>query len=111
MSQYRPKTLFIAGHSRLPQGMAAKSIFETLTVSAEIEIKYGVIIEASCTLATEQGSNFVGSVLKGHSLNEGIEEVTEALQSRYRGKATNALCAAIKDLELQFKALREKIVD
>ncbi len=108
---HQPKTVFIAGHSRLPQGMAAKSVFETLTVSAEIEVKYGVIIQASCTLATEQGSNFVGSVLKGHSLNEGIDEVTEALQSRYRGKATNALVAAIKDLELQFKTLREKLAE
>jgi len=41
------KTLFIAGHAKLPQGMAAKSVFETLTITAEVDRKYGVILEAS----------------------------------------------------------------
>jgi hypothetical protein len=48
-------TQFIAGHARLPGGMAAKSVFDTLTITAEIDKKYGVIIDASCTLATEHG--------------------------------------------------------
>ena len=50
---HNEKTMFIAGHARLPQGMAAKNVFETLTITAEIDRKYGVILEASCTLATE----------------------------------------------------------
>ena len=36
---FNEKTLFIAGHARLPQGMAAKSVFETLTITAEIDEK------------------------------------------------------------------------
>lgn len=44
---------FIAGHARLPGGMAARDMFETLTITAEIDKKYGVIVSASCTLATE----------------------------------------------------------
>ncbi len=49
------KTILIAGHARLPQGMAAKSVFETLTITAEVDAEFGVVLEASCTLATEQG--------------------------------------------------------
>jgi hypothetical protein len=75
------KTLFIAGHARLPQGMAAKSVFETLTITAEIDRKYGVIIEVSCTLATEHGREFVGQLLRGISLNDGIDEAIETLQT------------------------------
>ncbi|MBU8906596.1 DUF3870 domain-containing protein [Desertibacillus haloalkaliphilus] len=99
-------TMFIAGHARLPQGMAAKSVFDTLTITAEVDRKYGVILEASCTLATEHGREFVGSLLKGVSLNDGIEEPLQALQNYYRGKATHALAAALKDLHLHFQQVK-----
>ncbi|MBM4763010.1 DUF3870 domain-containing protein [Bacillus sp. B15-48] len=104
------KTMFIAGHARLPQGMAAKSVFDTLTITAEVDIKYGVILEASCTLATEQGQKYIGSLLKGASLKDGVDEVVDAIKTFYRGKATNALIAALKDLEIHFQKVQsEKI--
>lgn len=97
------KTVFIAGHSRLPQGMAAKSMYETLTVTVEVDRKYSVIVEASCTLATEHGREFIGNLLKGYSLKDGIEEPIAEVKNSYHGKATNAIIAALKDLHLQFK--------
>lgn len=96
------KTHFLAGHSRLPQGMAAQSVFDSLTVTAEVDKKYGVIIESSCTLATDHGKAYVHQLLKGHSLQDGIEEIIEAIRDGYRGKAVNALIAAIKDLYSQY---------
>lgn len=100
------KTIFIAGHARLPQGMAAKSVFETLTITAEVDSKYGVILEASCTLATDHGREFIGQLLRGTSLQDGIEEAIGAIQTHYRGKATNALIAALKDLDLHFQQIK-----
>ena len=100
------KTLFIAGHAKLPQGMAAKSVFETLTITAEIDRKYGVILEASCTLATEHARGFVGQVLRGMSLNDGIDDAIASLQMYYRGKAANALVAALKDLDLHYQQIK-----
>ncbi|HLR65592.1 DUF3870 domain-containing protein [Virgibacillus alimentarius] len=99
---YNSKTIFIAGHARLPQGMAAKSMFETLSITAEVDIKYGVILKASCTLATEQGRNFIGELLRGFSLNEGTAEASECIQNHYRGKASKTLVAALKDLEQHY---------
>ena len=58
-------TIFIAGHARLPAGMAAQNLYETLTITAEIDKKYGVIVAASCTLATEHGQDFVHQLLRG----------------------------------------------
>jgi hypothetical protein len=105
---FTPYTYFIAGHSRLPQGMAAKSVFDTLTITAEIDHKYGVILEASCTLATTHGREFVGRLLKGHSLKDGIEQPIHLIENHYRGKATNALVAALKDLHTQYEQLTKK---
>lgn len=103
---FNGKTIFIAGHARLPQGMAAKSVFETLTITAEVDTKYGVVLEASCTLATEHGREFIGRLLKGVSLNDGVDEAIESITSYYRGKAANALIAAMKDLDLHFQQIK-----
>ncbi|WP_368503275.1 DUF3870 domain-containing protein [Alkalihalophilus sp. As8PL] len=105
---YNGKTMFIAGHARLPQGMAAKSVFETLTITAEVDTTYGVILEASCTLATEHGREFIGNLLKGISLQDGVEEAIESIKKYYRGKATNALIAALKDLDLHFQQMKQE---
>ncbi|MCK2005407.1 DUF3870 domain-containing protein [[Brevibacterium] frigoritolerans] len=103
---FNGKTIFIAGHARLPQGMAAKSVFETLTITAEVDAKYGVVLEASCTLATEHGREFIGRLLKGISLNDGVDEAIESITSYYWGKAANALVAALKDLDLHFQQIK-----
>jgi hypothetical protein len=96
------QTIFVAGHSRLPQGMAAQSVYETLTITVEVDTKYGVIIDASCTLATHHGREYIGQLLKGYSLLDGFEEPIKAIQHHYRGKATNAIIAAFKDLHIQY---------
>ncbi|WHY76596.1 DUF3870 domain-containing protein [Neobacillus sp. WH10] len=96
------KTYFLAGHSRLPQGMAAQSVFDSLTITVEVDKKYGVIIESSCTLATDHGKAYVQQILKGHSLQDGIDDILDALREGYRGKAVNALIAAVKDLYGQY---------
>jgi hypothetical protein len=98
-------TIFIAGHAKLPSGMAAKSVFETLTITAEIDKKYGVIVDASCTLATEHGRNYIAGILKGYSLRDGIEEPLNRIKNGYLGKANHALIAALKDLYKQYELL------
>ncbi|MEN2768210.1 DUF3870 domain-containing protein [Ornithinibacillus xuwenensis] len=101
-------TVFIAGHARLPSGMAAQNMFETLTITAEIDRKYGVIVAASCTLATDHGRDFVQQLLRGYSLQDGIEEAVEAVKQHYFGKAGNALASALKDLHKQYGVYIEK---
>ncbi|MGH1286997.1 DUF3870 domain-containing protein [Bacillus toyonensis] len=98
----RKGTFFMAGHSRLPKGMAVRSMYETLTITIEADHKYHVIIEASCTLATEHGRGFVAQILRGHSLRDGIEEIVQDITDHYQGKAQNAIVSAVKDLHRQY---------
>lgn len=101
-------TVFIAGYARLPEGMAAKSVYETLTITAEIDKKYGVIIAANCTLATEHGRDFVQHLLRGYSLQDGISKPLEEVKGHYLGKAGNALASALKDLHKQYENYRKE---
>ncbi len=103
------KTVFIAGHARLPAGMAAQNLYETLTITAEIDRKYSVIVAASCTLATQHGQDFVHHLLRGHSLRDGIDEPLHAIQTHYLGKAGSALQSALRDLHKQYETQRAKL--
>src|SRR5690625_5807109 len=76
-------TIFIAGHARLPSGMAAQNMYETLTITAEIDKNYGVIVTSSCTLATIHGQGFVEQMLKGYSLQDGIDRKSTRLNSSH----------------------------
>jgi len=96
-------TIFIAGHARLPSGMAAKSVFETLTITAEIDKKYAVIVSANCTLATTHARDYIEHLLRGHSLQDGITKPMKEMQKHYLGKAGNALTSALKDLYKQYE--------
>lgn len=100
-------TIFIAGHAKLPSGMAARNMYETLTITAEIDKKYGVIVDASCTLATEHGREYISRMLKGYCLQEGIEYPLEQMKKGYLGKANNALIAALKDLYKQYEIYKQ----
>lgn len=104
-------TIFIAGHARLPSGMAAQNMYETLTITAEIDRKYGVIVTASCTLATEHGRDFVQHLLRGYSLQDGCEEPIKAIREHYMGKAGNAIISAWRDLYKQYNLYIEKKED
>src|SRR5699024_1264206 len=99
-------TIFIAGHARLPSGMAAKSMYETLTITAEIDKKYGVVVSTSCTLATRHGRAFVETLLRGHSLQDGIDTPLQIMKEHYLGKAGNALQSALRDLFKQYEQLK-----
>ncbi|TQR18227.1 DUF3870 domain-containing protein [Psychrobacillus soli] len=73
-------------------------ILRTLTITAEIDKKYGVIVRTSSTLATIQGQEFVQQLLRGHSLQDGIELPLASIKNHYLGKVGNALMSALKDL-------------
>ena len=95
-------TYFIAGHAKLPQGMAARNIYESITITLEVDFKHGVIVDASCTLATEHGRDYIRQLLRGYCLNDGIEELVNRVQLYYRGKAGHAIQAALLDVYAQF---------
>lgn len=102
------RTVMLAGHAKLPQGMAAQSVYEMLTITVEVELKYGVIVDVSCTLATQHAQQFISRLLRGYSLQDGIEPILEAIRGAYQGKAQQALLAAAKDMYHQYQLFKER---
>lgn len=101
-------TYLIAGHAKFPQGMAARNVYDSLTITLELDLKYGVIVDASCTLATEHGREYIRQLLRGYSLRDGIDGLIDRVQVYYRGKAGQAIQAALRDVYGQFQLVSEK---
>ena len=96
------KTVIFAGHAKFPQGMAANKLFDALAVTAEVDLKYGVIIRFTSTLASLNTQRYIENIMVGHSLLDGLDPVLEEIRKGYHGKAQQAIIAAIKDLYSQF---------
>lgn len=101
-------TYLIAGHAKLPQGMAARSLYDSITITLELDFKHGVIVDTSCTLATEHGREYIRQLLRGYCMGDGVEELIEKVQHHYRGKAGQAIQAALKDVYLQYELALSK---
>ena len=97
------RTVFFVGHAKLPQGMPASSVYNTLAISLEVDCRFGVVVNAACTLATEHGKSFISSLLIGHCLADGIDDMAENIRTYYKGAGQNALIAALKDLHKNYE--------
>jgi hypothetical protein len=95
----RVKKAFLAGHAKLPQGMAAKSVYEDLALTVEIEPVHHVVLRAACTLVTDLGRDYISEMMVGRCMRDGIEPILADLRKYYFGAAQNALAAALKDLQ------------
>lgn len=97
------KTVFIVGHAKPPKGMTAADVYTTLSLALVVEVRHGVILEASCSLVTEAGRNFVSRLLVGESLLDNPGAVEQTIASGYLGAAQAAIQAAWKDVVYQFR--------
>lgn len=100
------RTVFLAGHAKLPQAATAQSVYDDLVITVEIDVQYSVIIRASCNLVTELGRDFVARLLVGRSLQAGVEDVIAEVQAVYQGAVQNAVIAALRDLARRYEAWR-----
>lgn len=102
------QTVFIVGHAKPPKGMSAADVYSTLSLALVVEVRHGVILEASCSLVTEAGRNFMSRLLVGESLMDGPESVERAIASGYLGSAQAAILAAWKDVVYQFRQYKNR---
>jgi hypothetical protein len=101
-------TVFMVGHAKPPKGMSAADVYSTLSLALIVEVRHGVILEASCSLVTDAGRHFVAQLLVGESLVDDPDAVERAIAASYWGAAQAALQAAWKDVVYQFRQYQSR---
>lgn len=98
-----PHTIMISGHARLPNGLTISDLHQSITVTLEVDKLYGVIVWADCTLDTKHTQSYLGTMLKGLSLRDGLNLINKEIENHYYGKAQSALLSALLDAYKQYK--------
>jgi hypothetical protein len=102
------KTIFFAGKARPGEGLTAEKLYGVLTIGLEVDMENGNILEADCTLSTEVAKKFFSKIVKGYSLENGIEPLLRNLNERYHGDVGRALGAALKNIFREYQDIKKK---
>jgi hypothetical protein len=97
------KTVVCTGYSKLPEGMAAKTMFGVMGVGLEVDPATDQVVNASSTFVTNMCTDFIKSILVGHDLNHGVDKPIREFELRYYGLGKKAIIAAIRDAYNQFE--------
>ena len=98
--------ILLAGYSKPPTDTAAKKLYETLVVVADVDYQTGIILDVDCTMATDLGKRFVLQMMKGYNLSQGVEDLVEAINTHYFGHLKNALLNAVREIGRQYLDLK-----
>ncbi|MGM7700403.1 DUF3870 domain-containing protein [Pseudalkalibacillus sp. Hm43] len=96
-------TLLISGSARLPNSMVLNDLNQSVTVTLEVDKLYGVIVWADCTLDTTHAQNYLGRLIKGLSMRDGLNAINKEIENHYYGKTQSVLLAAVLDAYKQYK--------
>lgn len=87
--------IFVTGYAKLPQGIAAKELYNSVAVGMILNKNSGCIIDIDISLATSTGKAFVKEIVVGNCILN-IDCLIGELEKRYLGHAKNAIISALR---------------
>ena len=87
-------TMLFAGHARLPQSVAPIDGCHVVYLELAVE-EQGRITQVGIAGAPPLAGDLLRNLLVGHTLADGVEQVTDAIARRYVGVTQRALAAAV----------------
>ncbi|MGQ9558432.1 MAG: DUF3870 domain-containing protein [Desulfurispora sp.] len=100
--------VYVTGNARSPERSTVGSLYEVFAVELVINLETDIIEEASCTLVTELGRNFVRSLLVGRNAIKELEVIIHDINDYYCALPQKTLITALKDAHNKYKNLKAK---
>lgn len=101
--------VYVTGNARTSERSTVGNVTDVFAVEVVINIETDQIVEASCTLVTELGRQFVRNLLLGHNFILGIEQIIRDIDLYYQALPKKSLIAALKDANNKYKNYKKKI--
>jgi hypothetical protein len=109
MTDKMPNVILLSGHARFPNECPAKSVYEFLSIVAEVETEEWTIISLDVTMITDTAKRFIKNRLLGKRMIKDGESIIKEFEMCYYGGAKKALIAALLDLNIKMKDISNKI--
>lgn len=100
--------VYVTGNARSPERSTVGSLYEVFAVELVINLETDIIEEASCTLVTELGRNFVRSLLVGRNAIKELEVIIGDINEYYCALPQKTLITALKDAHNKYKNLKAR---
>lgn len=97
MSDEPGDTLFFAGRARLPGGAAPGAAGRMVRIELEIAAGGAQVVDVCCSDVSPFADRLLHRLLRGLSLDRGIEPVVDAVRRHYFGAEQKAIVAALRN--------------
>ncbi|GIP37746.1 hypothetical protein J31TS4_10260 [Paenibacillus sp. J31TS4] len=99
---YDKDTVYVVGDAQTSVNNPITQQYSAFFVSMVVDTTNHKIVDAGCSATIPLTSNFVRSLLIGHSMLE-LEPVADDIRRRYHGSSQKALIVAFKDAQKKYK--------
>ena len=100
-----------SGHAQLPTGSDLYENYKYVSIIATVDMNTGRIIECVVPVFCALSSNFVTEIIKGHSLEDGIEDIVVQIDKRVQMLSKRALINALQVIHNRYSIVKGKELD
>jgi hypothetical protein len=105
MDTVKKGTVLISGYAKLPANITSEEVFKTMVVVALVDMEFGTVVNAECSVITDVAKNFIASIIIGYNLNDGPEKLIARFDALYYGQTKRAIETSLKMIFAKYKEI------
>lgn len=96
-SIYGKNTICIAGMAKPTASTPTAVQYDKLILVLIFDFESGMVVDAECNMIVDVTSDFIASLLIGHSLYTDLNAMIDLISEKYNGISQKALIVALRD--------------
>lgn len=105
MDNIKKGVVLISGYAKLPANITSEEIFKTMVVVVLVDMEFGTIVNAECSVVTEVAKNFIASLIIGYNMNDGPQKLTARFDAMYFGQTKKAIETSLKMIFAKYREI------
>lgn len=97
--------ILISGYAKLPANITSEEIYKTLVFVTLVDMDFGTVVKAECSVVTEVAKNFISDMIVGYNLNDGPDKLLERFESLYYGQTKKAIETSLKMIFSKYREI------
>jgi hypothetical protein len=97
------RQVIVTGYAKMPEGTAARRLYEQLTLGALVDLETHRVVRATSTLVTSVGQEWIEEQLTGTSLLDDQKQFIATIESNYWGQAQSAIVQCFRDMVRRYE--------
>lgn len=95
--------VIVTGYAKMPEGTAVRRLYEQLTLGALVDVDTHRVVQATSTLVTEVGREWLADRLTDTHLLTEQDAFISVIETHYWGQAQSAIIQSFRDLVRRYR--------